>query len=126
MSGKLPELSRGEWLVMNICWSKGACTARHVYEEAVKKKQWEYQTVKTMLDRLASKGYLRSEKFGPLCVFQPIAARAKVVTNAVDVFVDNVLDNTFAPLFENLARRGKLDDAEIRALRKLLEEQEEH
>lgn len=125
MANKLPELSKTEWLLMKICWTQGKSTARQIYEEALKKKDWGYQTVKTMLDRIVNKGYLRREKLGPLCLYEPDVSRSKVVANAIETFTDTVLDNTFAPLFVHLAKGKKLNDEEIASLKKLIEEHKE-
>ncbi len=125
MSKKRPELSKTEWLIMKICWLKGKSTARQIYEVALEKKVWEYQTVKTMLDRLTNKGYLRREKLGPLCLYRPIVPRSKAVGKAIDTFMDTVLDNTFAPLFAHLARGKKLSDEEIASLKKIVAEHKE-
>jgi len=122
MSKELSELSRAEWLIMNICWNKGELTARNVYEEALMKKKWEYQTVKTMLDRLANKGYLRRRKFGPICLYRPAVSRSKVVKRAIEAFSNTVLGDTFVPLFAHLAKGRALSDEEIAALEKLIEE----
>ena len=125
MSKKLPELSKGEWLVMNICWGKDELTARNVHEEALEKRKWEYQTVKTMLDRLVDKGYLHRRKLGPICLYRPSVSRSRVVTRAIETFADTVLGNTFVPLFAHLAKGKTLSDEEIAALEKLIEECEE-
>ena len=125
MAKKLPELSKTEWLLMKISWTQGKSTARQIYEEALKKKDWGYQTVKTMLDRIVNKGYLRREKLGPLCLYQPAVSRSEVVKKAIQIFADTVLDNTFAPLFVHLAKGKKLTDEEIASLKKLIEEYKE-
>ncbi len=125
MTKKLPEPSKTEWLLMKICWAQGKSTARQIYEETLKKKDRDYQTVKTMLDRLVNKGYLRREKLGPLCLYEPDVSRSKAVTKAIETFTDTVLDNTFAPLFAHLARGKKLSDEEIASLKKLIEEHKE-
>ena len=114
-------LSKGEWSIMNICWKKGKSTARVIFDESIKKKRREYQTVKTMLDRLEVKGFLKREKFGPLWLYEPTISRAKALTNAIDFFVDNVLDNTLTPLFAHFVNKEKLSADEIKALEKLIE-----
>jgi BlaI family penicillinase repressor len=125
MPDNLPALSKAEWLLMKICWGQDKSTARQVYEEARKQRKWEYQTVKTMLDRLAGKGYLRKEKLGPLCLYQSKVPQSKTTAKAIESFVDTVLDNTFAPLFAHLAKGKKLSDEEITSLRKIIEQQGE-
>ena len=115
------KLSPTEWSIMNICWEKGETTAREIYDESLKEKQRGYQTVKTMLDRLAVKKYLERRRFGPLWLYKPARARAKVVAGAVERFVDTVLDNTFAPLVTHFAKKERLSDEELKALKELIE-----
>ena len=125
MPRKLPELSRAEWLVMNLCWENGKATARQIYEQALREKTWNYQTVKTMLDRLTTKGYLKREKLGPLCLYQALVAREGVVDKTIGVFWNTVLGSTFTPLFAHLAKSKKLSKGEIESLKTLIQEHEE-
>ena len=125
MQGNSKDLSKTEWKIMNICWDKGEVSARNVYEETLKEKKRGYQTVKTMLDRLVLKGYLEKEKFGPIWLYKPRVKRTSVISKAVENFVDNVLDNTVAPLFTYFAKKEKLSREEVEALKKLIEEKGE-
>ena len=125
MAKKIPKLSQAEWMIMKICWEQGKSPARAIYEEALKNKKWEYQTVKTMLDRLVVKRYLQREKLGPLCLYRPRVPRTRAITKAIDTFVETVLDDTIVPLFAHLARSNKLSDKEIASLKKLIDEREE-
>lgn len=119
------DLSKTEWYIMKICWEKGESTARVVYEEALKDKKWSYQTVKTMLDRLVVKGYLTRKKFGPLWLYNPAVPRRKVITKAIDNFVNTVLDNTFAPFLMHFIEQEKFSQEEITALEKFIKRSKE-
>lgn len=125
MAKDLPELTRAEWVVMKTCWTKGKCTAREVHEAVSRQKDWQYQTVKTMLDRLVGKGYVRMDKIGPICLYVPAISQNKVMTRALDSFVGTVLDGAFAPLLAHLAKGKRLTDDEIASLKRLIEEHEE-
>jgi BlaI family penicillinase repressor len=116
------ELSKAEWTVMNLCWEKGKSTARQIYEAVSEDRDWEYQTVKTMLDRIVKKGFLKREKLGPLCLYQPCVKQKRVVSEAIESFFSTVMDDGLAPLFVHLAERRKLDDDEIASLKKLIDE----
>ena len=120
-----PDLSKTEWLLMNICWKKGQASAREIYEETLRDKKRGYQTVKTMLDRMVAKGYLAREKFGPIWLYKPTVSRKQALGREIESFVNTVLDKTFAPLFAHLAKKEKLSREEIDALKKLIEEYEE-
>ena len=124
MPPEMPDLSKTEWIVMNLCWQHGKATARQIYDEASEARSWEYQTVKTLMDRLVAKGYLRMEKLGPLCLFEPAIPQTKTVAKAIDGFMNTVLGNTVAPLFAHLAKGRKLSDDEIASLRKIIQENE--
>ncbi len=120
MSSKLAPLSRYEWTVMKICWEKGTTIARVIYEESLNEKKRSYHTISTMLKRLVKKGYLKSEKLGPLWLYTPNVPRSKVIKQEIETFVTNVLDNTFTPLLSFLTEKHELSDEEIEALEKLL------
>lgn len=122
---QLPELTKAEWLIMKCCWKKGKCTARDVYEEVLKQKAWRYQTVKTMLDRLEQKGYLKMSKVGPICLFEPGVSQTRVMGKALDTFARTVMDGAFAPIFAHLAKGGKLSQEDIESLKRLVEQHEE-
>ena len=119
---KKSDLTKTEWSIMNICWKQGEVTARTIYDESLKEKKRGYQTVKTMLDRLANKGFLSRKKFGPLWLYKPAVSRAKIMSGAIESFVSTVLDNTFTPLLMHFAETEKLSPKEIKTLKKLLKE----
>ncbi len=115
------KLSRSEWKLMNICWQLGKATARQVYEQSLAEQQRGYQTVKTLLDRIAAKGYLQTEKLGPLVIYTPAIGRRTALSAAVGDFVDTVLGRSLAPLCLHLADQEDLSDAERATLETLVE-----
>ncbi len=121
----LKKLSPAEWKVMNLCWKLRKATARQIYEDSLKDQERDYQTVKTLLDRIVAKGYLKMEKLGPLCIFSPAVSRASAVAGAVEDFIETVLDNSVAPLYQHLAKSETMSEREIEALRELLRKAEE-
>ncbi len=109
---------------MNLCWKRGRATARQIYEDSLARRRRDYRTVKTMLDRIAAKGYLKVEKLGPLCLYTPVVSRREATSRAIREFIDVVLDRTLAPLFLHLAEEEELDEEELAALRRLIEKEE--
>lgn len=117
-------LSRSEWKVMNLCWRLGGATARQVFDQ-MERTGRSYQTIKTLLDRVTEKGFLKVKKLSHICVYHPVRSRKEAVAEAVREFVDEVLDNQIAPLYLHLAERPGLDEDELEQLRALLDEMEE-
>ncbi len=122
---KLPSLSRTEWRIMNYCWSLGEATAREVHEASLAERRREYRTVKTLLDRIAAKGYLEVENRGRALVFRPVVGRSAAWSEAVSDFVNVVLDRSAPALYLHLAEREDLSDEEIEFFRRQLAIQEE-
>lgn len=114
------ELSKTEWQVMNVCWRLGQATARQVHEADDELRSKDYRTVKTLLDRIAAKGYLRTERLGPLLLFEPAVAKRPTHRAALRGFVDRVLGQDVSPLVLHLAETGDLSESEERVLRELL------
>jgi predicted transcriptional regulator len=111
--------------MMNLCWRLGTATARQVHEQAVARKVREYRTIKTMLDRIAAKGYLKVEKVGPVRVYTPIVERSAAVKNAIEDFVVNVLDNSVAPVLVHLADTDRISDQDVERLKALVADNDE-
>ena len=123
---KIPrKLSPAEWRVMNLCWKLRKATARQIYEASLQDQKRDYQTIKTLLDRITGKGYLKMDKLGPLCIYSPAVSRASVVAGAVEDFVETVLDNSVAPLYQHLAKNEEISEEELEVLRDLLKKAEE-
>ncbi len=116
-------LSRTEWTIMQICWRLGRATARQVHEASDRTR--DYRTVKTLLDRMAAKGFLRIEKLGRLSLFVPAVARSRALSEVVTTFVDDVLERSVAPLYLHLAERDDLTPEEIAFFRRQLEREKE-
>ena len=117
-------LSRTEWEMMNLCWRLGRATARQVLEASSGKRRRDYQTVKTLLDRITAKGYLEMSKLGPLCLYTPVVERRQAVTRAVREFVDTVLERRPAPLMLQMVEDEQLSEEELEELRALLARKE--
>ena len=114
-------LSRTEWILMNLCWGRGTSSARDIYEVSLKNKKRSYHTIKTMLDRLVEKNYLKREKFGPIWLYTPVVPRSHIISREIETFIDTVLDNTFTPLLSFLAEKQELTEEELEAMEKLIE-----
>lgn len=116
-------LSPTEWTVMQLCWSSGRATARQIHEASDEKR--DYRTVKTFLDRIAAKGFLRIEKLGRLSLYVPAVARERALSEVITEFVDKVLERSVTPLYLHLADRDDLSPEEIAFFRQQLETEEE-
>jgi len=55
-------ISDAEWEVMRVVWASGQSTSREIAMILQGKRGWSQSTVKTLIGRLTSKGYLQAGK----------------------------------------------------------------
>ena len=125
MPPKQSDLSKTEWEIMNISWRKGEAPARVIYDESLADKRREYQTVKTMLDRLVDKGWLERDTEVRPQVFWA----AKPQKQTQKALVRDLLDRAFSGspselVLQALALR-KSTTEELREIRALLDRLED-
>ena len=67
---KAVELTEAEWDIMKVVWEKEPCAAGTVLESLANSKDWAYSTVKTTMDRMANKGFLKIQKIRNMQLFR--------------------------------------------------------
>ncbi|MHC4737026.1 MAG: BlaI/MecI/CopY family transcriptional regulator, partial [Planctomycetota bacterium] len=69
MANRNYELTEGEWAIIQVVWEKEPCTAPTIQEELEARKNWHYSTVKTLMDRMVTKGLLATKRFRNLILY---------------------------------------------------------
>ena len=121
MSRELPDLAKSEWSLMEALWQRGQATASALQADLRSSQGWAYSTVKTMLDRLVEKGYVKSRRVGNVYEYSPKIRRGAVVARTIDDLADRVLAGSVSPLIHRLVESRRLNDEEIRELRRMLD-----
>lgn len=125
MSSKdLEPMSPSEWKVMTIIWEKKACAARDVYQVAGDKYGWAPTTVKTMLRRLVTKGYLKTTQIGNSFLYQPTRPALRPLLRAADELLGRAMAGTVGPLLAHMVKKSQLSQEDIEELRSLLDDVE--
>lgn len=118
-------MTEAEWKVMKAVWTLKKTNVREVYETLLETEGWAYSTVRTLMDRLAGKGFVTPKKVGNMYFYTPAQSRSSVSAKALWEFVDKVFDGAVGPLVSHAVREKKLTPEELDGLRQLLKEQGE-
>ena len=116
-------ISETELAVLKVLWDLEAATVREV--QAVLHQQgrkWAYTTVQTLLNRLQSKGYTKSEKGGPAHVYRSVVTREELLRRRLGDLADEFCEGTASPLVLALVEGGRFTPDEIRQFRELLDQ----
>lgn len=123
---KIPKISETEWEVMKVVWARGSCSAREVITTLTRTDPtWHPKTIKTFLGRLIAKKALGFRKEGRAYLYRPLVNQAECVAEASETFLCRVFNGSLRPMLAHFVESKKFSTAEIRELKRLLEEKEE-
>ncbi len=115
-------ISDAEAVVMEVLWARSPRYAEDVVSELVARGQWTEPTIKTLLNRLLNKRVVSAAKDGRRYVYTPVLAREDWVHSQSTGLLDRVFGGRVAPLVAHFSEQGRLTDADIAELRKLIRE----
>lgn len=117
-----PTLTDAELRLMDILWEKGASTVSDVVEALPRRLSLAYSTVLTTLRILERKGYVTHEKHGRAFVYHPVVGRTEASRKAVRHLLSRFFDNSPELLVLNVLENEEIDSAELKRLKKMVEE----
>jgi predicted transcriptional regulator len=120
-----PAISDTELEVLKVLWDRSEGTVREILEELKPQKRWAYTTVQTLLNRLQTKGYLRSDRSGSAHIYRPAVSRDQLLQLRLNDLSRKLCEGTASPLVMALVEGVRFTPEEIDQLRKLLNQLEE-
>ncbi len=119
-----PRISEAEWTVMEVLWRNHPLTALEVVQGLAHRKEWQDQTIRTMLRRLIQKKAVVFEADGKVYHYRPAVTREECALVESKSFLNRLLGGAIQPLLVQLVQEAKLTPAEIAELKRLLKEKE--
>ena len=120
----IPKISDAEWTVMEVVWRNHPVTALEVVQQLAPHKQWQDQTIRTMLRRLIRKKALTYKAEGKVFYYEPAVTRAQCVRGESRSFLERVFGGEPQPLLLQLMQETKLSPDEIAELKRILRNKE--
>ncbi|WP_045764601.1 BlaI/MecI/CopY family transcriptional regulator [Xanthomonas albilineans] len=115
-------ISEAEAVVMEVLWERHPLSAEEVFAALSGHGGWAEPTVKTLLNRLLNKGAIRADKQGRRYLYTPLLQRAQWVQQQSEGLLDRLFGGRIAPLVAHFSERGKLSDADVAELKRLIQE----
>ena len=117
-----PRISEAEWEVMKVVWKKSPCLAQDIIEALSDSSKWSPATIKTLLNRLMTKGALRFEKTGKSYLYSPAYTEEECRAAEADSFLRRVFDGALSPMLSHFVQSRRLSAKELDSLEKILKE----
>jgi predicted transcriptional regulator len=107
-------LSRLELRILEVLWTRGACSVREIHEALPAKGRPALTTVQTMIYRLEKKQALRCiKRIGNANIFDAAISRDQAHTTLVEEFL-SLFDGHAKPVMARLVESGRLTLDDIR------------
>ena len=113
-------ISSAEWEVMRVLWAKGQATSSEIIEILAKKLDWSASTVKTLIGRLADKGYLTSQRQGRGFIYQASLGEDEANFQALEAVFDKIRLTKHSDLLGQLIAKTPMTQADVDKLQALL------
>lgn len=114
------ELTEGEWAIMQAVWENQPCAAPTVQELLQKQKGWHYSTVKTIMDRMVTKGLLSAEKIRNLTLYRSAVTRKQAQKGEIMRAVKRAFDGALTPMMQFLVDTNQLSQEQLKDLEVLI------
>jgi len=115
-------ISDAEAQVMEVLWRKSPLGTDDIARALQGRQDWQLATVKTLVNRLLTKGAISAEKDGRRYLYTPLLQRDTWLQEQSIGLLDRLFDGKLAPLVAHFSSHRKLKKADIEALRALLKE----
>lgn len=116
MAKKKHDLTEGEWAIIQAVWDNQPCAAPTVQEMLHSEKSWTYSTVKTMMDRMATKGLLKTERIRNLILYSAAITRKEAQHSEIMRTVKRAFDGAFTPMMQFMLDSDKLSKDQLTEL----------
>ena len=117
-----PPVSETELDVLKVLWEFGPGTVRELDQRLREQDHhWAYTTVLTLLQRLAVKGYVTSDKTDVAHVFHAAVSREGLLRQRLKDLANQLCEGTATPLVQALVEGQPLSPGEIQYFRELLD-----
>lgn len=116
------DLSDGEWAIIQAVWEREPCAAPDVQEALVQTKGWTYSTVRTMMDRMAAKGLLKTEKVRHLTIYRSNVTRPQAQREEVRQTLERVFQGALTPMVQCLLDTRDISSTELDELERFIQQ----
>lgn len=126
------EMTEAEWEIIRIVWDKEPCAAGTVQEELAQRRLTKdemsgkaYSTIKTTMDRMVEKGFLKIEKVRNLQLFKSCISEVDARHREFRKMLKRAFDGALTPMMQFLIEHEGISKEEATQLRELVRKAEE-
>jgi BlaI family penicillinase repressor len=115
------ELTEAEWKIIKAVWANEPCAAPAIQEKLFRQTGWTYSTVRTVMDRMVAKGFLRAEKIRNLTVYRSAVTQNQAQRGELLYALKHAFNGALTPMVQCLLDTHDLTAQELAELEALIQ-----
>lgn len=115
-------ISSAESRVMEALWRRNPLSAEEIVADVAGPHGWSEPTVKSLINRLLTKGAITAEKSGRKYLYRPCVDRDTYVSQESRGLLDRLFGGRIAPLVSHFSQTKQLSPEDIAELKRLIAE----
>lgn len=120
MAKKNYDLTEAEWAIIQTVWENEPCAAPAVQEHLEDQKNWTYSTVKTLMDRMVTKGLLKTERIRSIILYRSAITKLQAQKSEVMRTIKRAFDGALTPMMQFLLDNNALSKKQLDELEALI------
>jgi BlaI family transcriptional regulator, penicillinase repressor len=114
-----------ELAILRVLWERGASTVRQVHEALADTRETGYTTTLKLMQIMADKGLVKRNETARTHVYEAMAAKEQTQKQLVRDLVDRAFGGSAAQLVLRALSAEDASEAELREIRKLIDDYRE-
>ena len=114
------ELTEAEWTIIKAVWLKEPCTAPEIQQKLEKQTSWTYSTVRTLMDRMVTKGLLKADKQRNPTLYHSAVSRRQAQKGELFYALKHAFNGALTPMVQCLLESSEISTDELAELEALL------
>lgn len=115
-------ISDAELPIMEALWDQSPASSEELFSLIGEAQGWQYPTLRTLVNRLLTKGAIEAVKEGRRNVYKPIWSREDWVSQQSSHLLDRLFGGRLSALVSHFAQQQPLTAEDRKALSKLIGE----
>ena len=119
------KISEAESVILEFLWQAGPAAAEDIIAGTGTDQDWKPATVKTLLNRLLTKGAITANKDGRRYIYGAAISRGDFVFERGKGLIDRFFGGRVAPFISHFSEQESLSKEDLKELKKLIERLED-
>ena len=125
MARSQPRPTDAELAILRVLWERGSSTVRQVHEALAGTRETGYTTTLKLMQIMTDKGLVKRNETARTHVYSPMAGQEQTERQLVQDLVDRAFGGSAAQLVLRALSADGTTDAELREIRKLIDDYRE-